>query len=350
MTRPVRRFLQFLLVLCGILFAVAYVLFWLPNDPADPAGTVITVSRGASFSAVVDSIDQKGILRNAAALRTAGRLLGLTREIKVGKYLFSGPVSNYRILKDLHEGRSRIISRVTIPEGRRLEWIASKFAREIGVREDVMLRLFRDSAEVARRGFDGSTFEGYLMPDTYAFYWQTNEEDILDRLVRQFREFYADSLVQRQRELRLSLRQVVTFASIVEAESGIGDERPVIAGVYWNRLKKHMRLEADPTIQYALPDGPRRLTYRDLNINSPYNTYRRYGLPPGPINNPGRASILAVLYPSNHRFLYFVARGDGGHRFSESYAQHLSAVRQYRQARREARRAAQARATQENVN
>ena len=133
----------------------------------------------------------------------------------------------------------------------------------------------------------------------------------------------------------MSLHKVLTFASIVEGESGIDEERPMIAGVYWNRLKRNMRLEADPTIQYVIPDGPRRLLYRDLKYPSPYNTYLNYGLPPGPVNNPGKKSIIATLYPERHQYLFFFATGVGGHRFSKSLNEHQKAVRGFRKVRRE---------------
>jgi UPF0755 protein len=133
----------------------------------------------------------------------------------------------------------------------------------------------------------------------------------------------------------MSLKEVVTLASIVEGESGVDAERPTIAGVYLNRLRKNMKLEADPTIQYVLPGGPRRLLYTDLRIDSPYNTYLYRGLPPGPVNNPGKQSILGVLYPEKHQYLYFVATGVGGHRFSKTFSEHQKAIRVYRKVRRE---------------
>jgi UPF0755 protein len=148
--------------------------------------------------------------------------------------------------------------------------------------------------------------------------------------------FYVDSLQKRQEEVKLTLPQVLTLASIVEGEAHLDRERPIIAGVYLNRLKKRMRLEADPTVQYVIPDGPRRLLFSDLRYDSPYNTYLYYGLPPGPINSPGRKSILAVLYPEKHSFLYFVADGTGGHVFTKNYLEHQKAVKAYRQYRREA--------------
>jgi UPF0755 protein len=156
-------------------------------------------------------------------------------------------------------------------------------------------------------------------------------------MVKAFLRFYSDSLRMRQEELGWTRHQVMTLASIIEGEAILDAERGRISGVYHNRLRRHMRLEADPTIQFLLENGPRRLRYPDLQIASPYNTYRVGGLPPGPVNNPGRASILAALYPERHAFLFFVANGRGGHWFSATYADHLRYVRVYRRQRASAR-------------
>ncbi len=313
------------------------IIFWLPNPRVNPAGVVVTIPRGASFHAVTDSLDKAGVLRSTLTFKLAGRLLGYTTRIKVGKYLFAPGMSNLDILKDIEVGKSRLIIAVTIPEGWRMDAIVRKYRRDLGIDAERMLALCTDSAFTHRLGIDASTLEGYLMPDTYSFYWQTDEREIVERMVEQFRLFYVDSLRTRQHDLHVSLREVMTLASIVEAESGVDNERSTIAGVYWNRLQKRMKLEADPTVQYALGSTPRRLTFRDLRLDSPYNTYRRYGLPPGPINNPGRKAILAVLYPERHQYLYFVATGQGGHRFSRSFAEHQRAIRLYHQARRQQR-------------
>jgi len=219
-----------------------------------------------------------------------------------------------------------------------MDAVVRKFSKELGLDEERLFAICTDTEYVRHKGLDGKSLEGYLLPDTYTFYWQTDEREVVDRMVDQFLDFYTDSLQERQKELQMSRREILTLASIVEAESGLDDERQVIAGVYWNRLRRRMKLEADPTIQYALGSSPRRLTYRDLQTISPYNTYRRYGLPPGPINNPGRKSILAALYPGQHQYLYFVATGAGGHRFSRSFAEHQRAIRLYHQTRRQQRR------------
>jgi UPF0755 protein len=256
--------------------------------------------------------------------------------MKVGKYLFPRGLSNIEILNDLSEGKSRVLIPVLIPEGWRMERTALQFGKTLGVDPQRFIALCDKSEFRKELGIDAPSIEGYLMPDTYRFLWQATEEEIIERMVDEFKAFYVDSLEKRREEAKLTLAQVLALASIVEGEALLDRERPIIAGVYLNRLKKHMRLEADPTVQYAIPNGPRRLFFSDLRYDSPYNTYLYYGLPPGPINSPGRKSILAVLYPEKHPYLYFVADGTGGHVFSKNYVEHQKAVKAYRTMRREA--------------
>ncbi len=313
---------------------LAYWIFWFPNPiPADN-GVVVYVPRGASFRSALDSLESKGALRSRWAIRIAGRMLGYDERVYVGKYRFREGASNSDILEGLHFGTARETEKLAIPEGWRYVYVAARTARVLGVDSSTVAGLCRDTAFIRSLGIDAPTLEGYLMPDTYEFHWQTPEREIVSRLAESFLAFYVDSLDERRRQLRMSLNQVLTLASIVEGESNLDEERARIAGVYWNRLRKGMRLEADPTVQYIIEDGPRRLTYQDLRINSPYNTYRRTGLPPGPINNPGRASIIAALYPERHQYHFFVATGTGGHNFSRTYAEHLRNVRDYRRVRR----------------
>ncbi|MEK6755084.1 MAG: endolytic transglycosylase MltG [Bacteroidota bacterium] len=319
-----------------VFMLLVYLTFWAPNTTSLASEKSVTVPRGATFKTVVDSLESAGALRIRWTFELAGRILGKTRTMMVGKYLFPRGLSNAEILNDLAEGTSRILVPVLIPEGWRMERIAVRYGQVLGLDIQRFIGLC-DKASYARElGVDASSLEGYLMPDTYKFLWQIEEEEVVRRMVEEFINFYADSLRKRQDELKMTLNQVITLASIVEAETQLEHERPIIAGVYFNRLKKRMRLEADPTIQYALPDGPRRLSYSDLRFDSPYNTYRNYGLPPGPINSPGRKSILAVLYPEKHSYLYFVANGAGGHTFSRNYSEHRKAVQTYRRIRRAA--------------
>lgn len=326
--------------LAFIVLLVVFWIFWWPNIFSDPSQRIVTISRGTSFSAVIDSLDAQGMIHSKIAMKVAGRILGWSKELKVGRYYFNSGVSNYSMLRDFKDGTSRRMIAVSIPEGVRMRTIARRFGSELGVDSARIMYYCTDSAEVQSFGLEGRTLEGYLLPDTYLFQWQTDEREIVERLVESFKDFYRDSLVERQEELGMTMAQLLAFASIVEGEAQLDSERTIIAGVYHNRLKKRMRLEADPTIQYVLNDGPRRLLYRDLKIESPYNTYLYYGLPPGPINNPGRAAILAALYPAKHQYLFFVADGKGGHVFSRSYSDHQRAVRTYRRVRREMQRAA----------
>lgn len=314
---------------------MALFVFWWPNPSAEASGTIVTIPRGSTFRQALDSLETSGAIRSRWAFTLAGRILGADRKIHVGRYLFLPGMSNSAILNDLSSGASRMLLSVTIPEGWRMGAIARRFERVLGIDSSAFVRLCRDEGFVRKLGVDAPHLEGYLLPETYEFYWQTDETDIIKAMVGSFKEFYVDSLLRRQQELRLTLNQVLSMAAIVEGESSIDVERPIIAGVYWNRIRKRMKLEADPTVQYILPNGPRRLLYEDLRLDSPYNTYRNYGLPPGPINSPGRSAIVATLYPSSHDYLFFVATGTGGHRFSSTYEDHMRAVRSFRKVRRQ---------------
>ncbi|MEX2117418.1 MAG: endolytic transglycosylase MltG [Bacteroidota bacterium] len=322
---------------CVVVVLFATWIFWWPNSFSNPDSRVINVSRGDSFARVVDSLYAQGIIGSKTSIKIAGRILGGATELKVGRYTFAGGVSNLSIIRDLREGNRTLIP-VSIPEGIRMTTVARRLSKELGVDSAKVMELCLDSAVAVAWGIPDLSVEGYLLPDTYFFHWQTDERDLVERFLQAFREFYVDSLQARASQLGMTTHQILTFASIVDRETQIPDERPVVAGVYHNRLKRRMRLEADPTIQYILPDGPRRLLYSDLRVPSRYNTYRNYGLPPGPIGNPGREAILATLYPTEHQYYYFVADGRGGHTFTKTYEEHQRAVRVYRRVRREMQR------------
>lgn len=326
-------------LLAVLVVATTYLTFFASNTSSVASERTVVVPRGASFKTVLDSLESSGVLRMRWTLSLAGRVLGLTKTMKVGKYLFPRGLSNIGILNDLAEGKSRILVTLSVPEGWRMERIALQCGKILGIDTQRFISLCDNSTFRKELGIEASSIEGYLLPDTYKFLWQVSEEEIIERMVGDFKKFYADSLKKRQEELRFSLNEVLALASIVEGEAVLDHERSTIAGVYLNRLRKRMRLEADPTVQFAIPNGRRRLTYSDLRYDSPYNTYVHYGLPPGPINSPGRKSILAVLYPENHPYLYFVADGTGGHVFSRTYAEHQKAVKAYRRMRREAAKA-----------
>jgi UPF0755 protein len=261
---------------------------------------VVTIFRGTSFNGAAENLRAAGVIRSVWTFKLAGRILGYTKSIRTGKYLFVKGQSNLSLLKDIGEGKSRMVIPVTIPEGWRLEQIARRYHRDLGIDAALFLSLCRDTAFIRQHHLNAASLEGYLLPDTYSFYWQNDEEDIITRMLDGFQKFYSDSLLARQHQLNVSQQDVLTLASIIEAESGVMEERPVISGVYWNRLRKKMRLDADPTVQYAL----------------------------------GRLAILAALYPSNHGYLYFVATGIGGHHFARSYSEHEKNINSYRRVKR----------------
>jgi UPF0755 protein len=319
------------------LVVFALFIFWMPNWHDDPKGKIVTIPSGASFRTAVDSLVNAGVVRNKWAFQLAGRLLGYTKSVKKGKYLFPSGRTNLDILRDINIGRSWLIIHVTIPEGWRVEKIAQRYKHDLGIDSEKIVSLCHNEGFIRNHGIGAKSLEGYLLPETYSFYWQTDEQEILGRMLEGFKRFYADSLLERQEYMESTQLEILTLASIVEAEANVDYERPIIAGVYWNRLRKRMRLEADPTVQYAIGEE-KRLRFKDLNINSPYNTYRHRGLPPGPINNPGKSSMIAALYPEQHGYLYFVATGTGGHYFAKTYSDHQKNIKQYQRKRRELRR------------
>jgi len=313
--------------------AFLWYAFFGANRFAAGEQAVFFVSKGQSFPSIVDSLESRGLIRDRALFVLVARLYGGTQRIQVGKYTFESGTSNADLYQSLRTGRGNSLLQVTVPEGYRSRTQARLFARIIGIDTSRFVGLVHDRGFIRSLGIQDTSLEGYLLPDTYGFYWQQDEADIIRRMVEQLQGFYGDSLRERQEQMGWTMKQVLTFASIVEGEAVLDEERAIIAGVYHNRLRRGIKLEADPTIQFILRDGPRRLLYADLRLDNPYNTYRYPGLPPGPVNNPGRASILATLYPVNHNYLFFVANGHGGHWFSSTYEEHVRRVKSYRRLR-----------------
>jgi UPF0755 protein len=311
----------------------AYFVAWGPNVFDGENEKILYVSRGRSFHAIVDSLEAKGIIRSRRMFELVARLTGGTDRLQVGKYLFSSGISNMDIYRALRSGKGSLIISATLPEGTTARVQARILAHHLGIDSARYMHLVRDPSFTHSLGVEAASLEGYLFPDTYGFSWEPAEDEVIRRQVAEFRQFFNDTLQQRASELGWTVDRAITFASIVEGEAVLGEERPIIAGVYHNRLRIGMKLEADPTIQYIVPDGPRRLLFSDLKTDSPYNTYMYAGLPPGPVNNPGRSSIVAALYPVQHSYLFFVANGKGGHWFSRSYDEHVRNVRKYRHER-----------------
>ncbi len=318
-----------LLVLVIVAGYFAYEI-WLRRG--DDGTVIVHVPEGAAFSEILDTLDAAGLIGSRTAFRMLATASGDDSRIQPGTYKFDRGVSAPELLHALVEGRSTVRVKVTFPEGVTVRRIASIAAREAGCDSAAIVRLAADRTFLKGIGINATTAEGYLMPDTYFIYWGERPAAILKRMAELHRKSVAKDLADRASGIGLTPYQALILASIVEGEAVVDSERPVIAGVYLNRLRRGIKLEADPTIQYLFPNGPKRLLYRDLEIDSPYNTYRYAGLPPTPINNPGRSSVRATLAPAKHDYIFFVAKADGsgGHRFSRNAQEHALAVREYR--------------------
>lgn len=321
-----------------VVASFSYWLFFTGVVPGNEQNQyALKIKSGMSFDAIVKMMTAEQIIPSKRKVNWVAGILGYKNKLKAGKYDIPGGISSYQLLKLLAQGKAKV-EWVTIPEGKPSRKIASILNEKIEADSTRFMQLVFDPAYAQKLGVAAPSLEGFLYPETYDFYWGMSPEDAIHVMVKQFQKKFDDDLKARVAQSGMSLLQVVTLASIIEGEAIVDSERPVISAVYHNRLKKRLLLQADPTIQYIIPDGPRRLLKRDLEIDSPYNTYKNVGLPPGPVNNPGIASIRASLYPAQVDYLYFVANGDGTHTFSRTYEEHLRAKQKFDRHRREVRK------------
>lgn len=297
---------------------------------ADPAPARVTIPAGASMRAAAESLSRGGVIRWPKLFGAYAKLRGSDRGIKAGTYLLARNASWNTILSALRGGGA--VNTLLVPEGFTVAQIEALLVSQLGLSNDSVAAAVRDTALLQRLDVPTPTLEGYLFPDTYFFPPGTSARAAVTTMVRRFEQQWRPEWRWRLDTLALSRHDVVTLASIVEREVKLPEERPVIAAVYLSRLRSGMRLQADPTVQYALPQYQKRLLAKHLAVESPYNTYRRRGLPPGPIGAPGAASLRATLYPADVPFLYFVAYPDGHHEFRVKLEQHQAAARSARRA------------------
>ncbi len=290
--------------------------------------SVITIEKGMSLNSVSHLLLENEIIVNQNIFKLKVITRGLASKIPTGRFLIDGKISD-AILIDLIFNKGPIKLKLTIPEGSQ----SKNLFKDINtlLNTDYDFNKYFNSTEILEQyKVDASSLEGYLYPDTYYLYHDSSPEEIIDILLSEFWKKFDENLQDRANQLGFSVHEVVTLASIIEGEAMLDSERSTISSVYHNRLKINMKLQADPTIQYIIPGPPKTLSNRDLRIKSDYNTYQNYGLPPGPINNPGIASIKAALYPEDTNFLFFVAQGDGSHAFTTNEKDHEEAKRIYK--------------------
>lgn len=288
----------------------------------------VTIEPGEGFRTTALKLNDLGLIQSPLRFRLLARFSGVHRKIKAGEYQFYGTMTPRQIINTLVEGKV-LLYRVTIPEGFTLQQIAQTVAQAGFGDADTFYRLATDPEVVREQKLEGESLEGYLFPDTYYFPKNFPQEKIIDAMTQRFRDDISDAWLARADTLNLTLHQVVTLASIIEKETGTPAERPLIASVFHNRLKKGMRLETDPTVIYGIKDFDGNLTRKHLRTPTPYNTYVIKGLPPGPIASPGHAALEAALYPAETDYLFFVSRKDRTHQFSSNLEDHREAVRKY---------------------
>jgi len=296
----------------------------------------VIIPKGASIETIAAILHQEGLVGNTRLFVLAARVLGHDRNLQAGRFTIPVGSSTYRILRQLARGMAAE-DMVTVPEGLRTEQVAELLYQQAKIDPIRFLSLSGDSAFARSLGVSADRLEGYLYPDTYPFYPLLSPQEVIRVMVERGLRVFGAEMALPDARLGLTLHQLVTLASIVEAEAQVPSERPRIAAVFYNRLKRGMMLQSDPTVSYAMGVWRGRVFYKDLDVKSPYNTYRNRGLPPGPICSPGRGAIHSVLFPGpDSTEFYFVARGDGTHIFSRSWEDHLRAIAQVRaQARRE---------------
>lgn len=309
---------------------VGYITFFTPNHFDKQAHYTFEIKDGESFTSVTERLYSEGIIPSKFNLKVAAFIYGAERNVKAARYKIPNDISYLDLLDLFVDGPADYLRTVKINDGQTIKWLGAKVKRDVNIDSAAFVNLANNREFVKSLGLNASSLEGYLFSKTYKMYENITPEEAIKIFYKGFTDFFNDKLKQRASEIGLSVHQVLTLASIIKGETNLVDEMKTISAVYHNRLRIGMRLQADPTIQYLLPGGWRRLTYKDLRIDSPYNTYKYNGLPPGPINNPGKNAIMAALYPDKNNYLYFVAGGNGGHKFARTYSEHLKNVAQYR--------------------
>ncbi len=293
---------------------------------------VVEIPPHLGLVAVARRLDDAGVVRSPLGFMLLALVRGTSRSLKAGEYEIPQGANSVTVLS-LLEGGKVLQHNVLLREGGTLDELARLLAAEHLASVEDVLRVAHDRVFLRTLGIQSDSVEGYLFPDTYQFVKGMTPEEILARMVLRMRDQITPELLEQARALDLSVHQLLTLASIVEREAVDPKEMPLISAVFWNRLKRDIPLQADPTVQYAVGKEGRALTLADLQVDSPFNTYRRLGLPPAPIANPGRAAIEAAVRPAPVNYLYFVAVNDRRHHFSTSLAEHNAAVARYRLAK-----------------
>lgn len=304
-----------------VLFNVYFLIHQKANDLDTDNVVTIEIPKGANFKEIVEIIDENNLIKDRWKFILTAKLLRKTRSIQAGKFKIKGGINYVSLVYNL-EHAAILQKRITIPEGMELTEIAQIFENKLQIPVDSFLSNKSEPKKFGIYYKSVKNIEGFLFPNTYYFFEDTKAEDVIQKMVNNFKKNVSVDLIWDAKERDMTVNELITLASIIQGEVIYDSEMSKVASVYYNRLEKNMRLQADPTIQYIIPGPDRLLKISELRTDSEYNTYMHRGLPPGPINSPGLKAIIAAINPDTTDYLYFVARGDGYHTFTRTLAEH----------------------------
>ncbi|MFY9167057.1 MAG: endolytic transglycosylase MltG [Desulfomonilia bacterium] len=323
--RSVSYFLVVVFICTSILAVIhTYTFITTPSNP--PESLLMEIKPGTSAWEISRQLEEKGVITDSLMFMAIATGTGKVTHLQAGTYVFEGRHYPLDIMHILFKGRT-LKYRITIPEGSTIFDIASIVAETGLLSREEFFNSAQDPETTAFFGIDAPSMEGFLYPDTYYLAPHMTPREIMGKMVERFHEVFTGDLLRRAQELDMSVTQVVILASIIEKEAVLSREMPIISSVFHNRLKCGMRLQSDPTAIYGIDGFRRRISSKDLKRDTPYNTYRYGGLPPGPICNPGVKAISAALWPADTKYLFFVSQGNGTHYFSRSHTEHRDAIR-----------------------
>lgn len=336
-----KKLIVFLLVLVLAFGAYYYVSGYVKGnleavDKEDRTKIVVEIPSGSNTTNIADILFENDLIKDTRTFKYYAEYTEKDSKLKAGTYVLSKSMNVDELLDSLIKGGSSgNTANVTIIEGLIIEDAAISIAEQLNLSSKRLIELmnnaplYKNDYEFLKDNPEIETLQGYLMPDTYNVYINATEEDIINLLLAQFDEFYKEQIKPKMENSNLNFQEIMTLASIVEKEALLDEERDEVAKVFLNRLDIDMKLQSCATVNYAHGEWKERLTYDDIAIDSPYNTYIIEGLPPAPINSPGKISIIATLEPADVDYLYFVAKGDGSHYFSKNYDEHIDAAEEY---------------------
>lgn len=333
---PIRKYiilsLIFIIIIIFIISSNIYRQIYKPN--IEKGSYYLYITTGSEFNDVVETLKQDHVLKNLSSFIWLAEKKNYPNHVYPGRYTLDSMMNNNNIIDKLRSGFQDPV-RLVFNSIRTREQLAGKVSKQIEADSLSLIRLFHSDSMISKYGFRPETFTCIFLPNTYEVWWNTSAEKFIERMYKEYLQFWNDERKEKAAKLNLSAEEITTLASIVDEETYYKDEMPRVAGVYINRLRKRMHLQADPTLKFALGDFTiKRVLNIHKQIDSPYNTYKRYGLPPGPISIPSISAIDAVLNYESHRYLYFCAKPDfsGYHNFAKTLSQHNMNAREYQRA------------------